>query len=163
MKWAEKKIPLAGEYDLFIAGGGCAGSGAAVAAGRSGIKTFLAERLFALGGTMTSGLMSKIAISSPNHSIAEELIKRMDARQKSNFLSSRHEVPVDPEHCKWMLDRMVIDEAGTDVRFGTVVCDVIANGYKIDDAVVRHSGGVEIHATSGTGTKIIEQEKDGYY
>jgi len=74
INWSEKKIPVTGDYDLFIAGGGCAGSGAAIAAGRSGIKTFAAERMFALGGTMTNALMSKIAISSSNHGIAEELI-----------------------------------------------------------------------------------------
>ncbi len=118
INWSEKKIPVTGSYDLFIAGGGCAGTGAAIAAGRSGIKTFAVERMFALGGTMTCALMSKIAISSCNHGIAEELIKRLDAYQKSNFLASRHEVPVDPELCKWMLDRMVIDEAGTEVRLG---------------------------------------------
>jgi hypothetical protein len=143
VKWAEKKIPIAGEYDLFIAGGGCAGAGAAVAAGRGGIKTFLAERMFVLGGTMTSGLMSKIAISAPNHGIAEELIKRLDAYQKSNFLASRHEVPVDPELCKWMLDRMVVDEAGADARFGTVVCDVIAEARKIEYVVIDSVNGFE--------------------
>ncbi|MDR2952030.1 MAG: FAD-dependent oxidoreductase, partial [Treponema sp.] len=66
-----------------------------------------------------------------------------DAYQKSNFLSSRHEVPVDPELCKWMLDRMVIEEAGADVRFGTVVCDVIANGRKIEYVVIDSINGFE--------------------
>jgi len=143
INWSEKKIPVAGGYNLFIAGGGCAGAGAAIAAGRAGIKTFAAERMFALGGTMTNALMSKIAISSCNHGIAEELIKRLDAYQKSNFLASRHEVPVDPELCKWMLDRMVIDEAGTEVRFGTTICDVIANNRKIEYVIVDSINGFE--------------------
>jgi hypothetical protein len=143
VNWSGKKIPVAGSYDLFIAGGGCAGSGAAVAAGRAGIKTFVAERMFALGGTMTCALMSKIAISSSNHGIAEELIKRMDSYQKSNFLASRHEVPVDPELCKWMLDRMVIDEAGADVRFGASICDVIANNRGIEYVVIDSINGFE--------------------
>ncbi|MDR2730995.1 MAG: FAD-dependent oxidoreductase [Treponema sp.] len=143
INWSEKKIPLVGSYDLFVAGGGCAGSGAAVAAGRAGIKTFVAERMFALGGTMTCALMSKIAISASNHGIAEELIKRLDAYQKSNFLSSRHEVPIDPELCKWMLDRMVIEEAGADVRFGTTICDVIANNKKIEYVVIDSINGFE--------------------
>ena len=138
-----KKIPLAGSYDLLIAGGGCAGTGAAIAAGRSGIKTFVAERMFALGGTMTCALMSKIAISPTNHGIAEELIKRMDAYQKSDFLASRHEVPVDPELSKLMLDKMVIDEAGAEVRFGTVICDVIANSRNIEYVIIDSINGFE--------------------
>jgi hypothetical protein len=143
INWSEKKIPVAGKVDLFIAGGGSAGAGAAVAAGRAGIKTFLAERMFALGGTMTCGLMSKIAISSSNHGIAEELIKRLDAYQKSNFLASRHEVPIDPELVKWTLDRMVIDEAGTDVRFGTSICDVIADNRNIEYVIIDSINGFE--------------------
>jgi ribulose 1,5-bisphosphate synthetase/thiazole synthase len=143
INWLEKKIPLAGSYDLFVAGGGCAETGAAVAAGRSGIKTFVAERMFALGGTMTCALMSKIAISPSNHGIVEELIKRMDAYQKSNFISSRHEVPIDPELCKWMLDRMVIEEAGADVRFGTTICDVIAANRNIEYVIIDSINGFE--------------------
>jgi len=143
INWSEKKIPVTGSYDLFIAGGGCAGAGAAIAAGRSGIKTFAAERMFALGGTMTNALMSKIAISSCNHGIAEEFIKRLDAYQKSNFLASRHEVPVDPELCKWMLDRMVIDEAGTEVRFGTTICDVVSNNRRIEYVIIDSINGFE--------------------
>jgi hypothetical protein len=141
--WSEMKIPLAGKVDLFIAGGGCAGSGAAILAGRSGIKTFVAERSFTLGGTMTSGLMSKIAISAPNHGIAEEFIKRLDTYQNSNFLASRHEVPVDPELCKWMLDKMVIEEAGADVRFGTTICDVIKNNRSIEYVIIDSINGLE--------------------
>jgi hypothetical protein len=143
INWSEKKIPVACKVDLFIAGGGSAGAGAAVAAGRAGIKTFLAERMFALGGTMTCALMSKIAISSSNHGIAEELIKRLDAYQKSNFLASRHEVPIDPELVKWTLDRMVIDEAGTDVRFGTSICDVIADNRNIEYVIIDSINGFE--------------------
>jgi hypothetical protein len=143
VNWSEKKIPVADSYDLFIAGGGCAGTGAAISAGRAEIKTFIAERMFALGGTMTCGLMSKIAISASNHGIAEELIKRLDAYQKSNFLSSRHEVPIDPELCKWMLDRMVIEEAGANVRFGTTICDVITNNRSIEYVIIDSINGFE--------------------
>jgi len=143
INWLGKKIPVAGKVDLFIAGGGCAGTGAAIAAGRAGIKTFVAERMFTLGGTMTCGLMSKIAISASNHGIAEEFIKRLDAYQKSDFLSSRHEVPIDPELAKWTLDRMVIDEAGADVRFGTAICDVIADNRNIEYVIIDSINGFE--------------------
>ena len=143
VSWADKKIPVAAKVDLFIAGGGCAGTGAAIAAGRAGMRTFIAERMFALGGTMTSALMSKIAISASNHGIAEEFIKRLDAVQQSDFLSSRHEVPIDPELAKWMLDKMVIDEAGAETRFGASVCDVIKDGRKIEYAVIDSINGFE--------------------
>jgi hypothetical protein len=141
--WAEKKIPLSGEYDLFVAGGGCAGTGAAIAAGRSGIRTFVAERMFALGGTMSCGLMSKIAISFSNHGIAEELLKRLDTYQKSDFLSGRHEVPIDPELAKWMLDKMVIEEAGVETRFGTTVCGAVTDNRNIKYVIIDSINGLE--------------------
>lgn len=141
--WNGRKIPLAAEVDLFIAGGGCAGVGAAIAAARGGLRVFVAERLFSLGGTMTAGLMSKIAISWPNHGIAEEFIKRLDAYQNSNFLASRHEVPIDPELAKFMLDKMVIDESGATTRFGATLCDVICDAHSITYAVIDSINGFE--------------------
>ncbi|MCL2081407.1 MAG: FAD-dependent oxidoreductase [Oscillospiraceae bacterium] len=141
--WAGREIPLAAEADLFIAGGGCAGTGAAIAAARAGLRVFAAERMFALGGTMSCGLMSKIAISASNHGIAEELIKRLDAWQKSNFIASRHEVPIDPELAKRMLDRMVIEEAGAEVRFGAVVCDAVRDSRGIEYVVIDSVNGFE--------------------
>ena len=141
--WTERKIPVAFKADLFIAGGGCAGTGAAIAAARAGLKTFIAERMFALGGTMTNALMSKIAISASNHGIAEEFIRRLDSVQESDFLYSRHEVPIDPELAKWMLDKMVIDESGAEVRFGTSICDVIKDERNIEYAVIDSINGFE--------------------
>jgi len=38
-----KEIPLYGDYDVVVAGGGVAGFGAAVAAGRRGCKVLLIE------------------------------------------------------------------------------------------------------------------------
>jgi hypothetical protein len=143
IEFSGRKIPLAYEADVFVAGGGCAGSGASIASGRLGKKTFVAERMFALGGMMTSGLMSKIAISPSNHGIAEELLKRLDAHQKSNFLSGRHEVPIDPELTKWMLDKMLIEEAGAHVRFGASVAGVIKEGRNIKYAVIDSINGLE--------------------
>ncbi|GHV56222.1 hypothetical protein AGMMS49579_20540 [Spirochaetia bacterium] len=138
-----KKIPIVADVDVFVAGGGCAGSGAAIAAGRAGVKTFVAERLFALGGTMTSALMSKIAISFSNHGIAEELLKRLDAFQHSDFLAGRHEVPIDPELAKWMLDDMVVSEAGAELRFGATITGVIKEGRNISHVIIDGLNGPE--------------------
>lgn len=39
-----KKIPIYGNYDVVVAGGGCAGFAAAVAAARAGAKTLIIEQ-----------------------------------------------------------------------------------------------------------------------
>lgn len=54
----QKTIPVKGEYDVIIAGGGVAGISAALAATRTGAKTLLIERSFMLGGLATAGLVT---------------------------------------------------------------------------------------------------------
>ncbi|GHV65231.1 hypothetical protein AGMMS49587_19130 [Spirochaetia bacterium] len=139
----EQKIPVVADVDVLIAGGGCAGVGAAIAAGRDGARTVLIERMFYLGGTMTGGLMSKIAIAPWNRGLAAELLERMDQYQGTAWMQSRPEVPVDPELAKLLLDKMVVDEAGVDVRFGTVVSDVIREGREIKAVIISNIKGLQ--------------------
>ena len=46
----EAEIPVFGEYDVIVAGGGVAGVGAAIAVGKRGYKVLLIEATSALGG-----------------------------------------------------------------------------------------------------------------
>ena len=48
-------LPLYGEFDLAVAGGGFAGFGAACAAARHGLRVALIERLEVLGGAGSAG------------------------------------------------------------------------------------------------------------
>jgi hypothetical protein len=107
------------------------------------MRTLIAERMFCLGGTLTGGLMSKIAILNTNHGFGEELLVRLDRLQGSDFLASRSEVPVDPEAAKRMLDRMVVEEAGAEVLFGTAVAAVARAGRRIEAVVVNSINGLE--------------------
>jgi hypothetical protein len=139
----EQRIPVAAQADVVIAGGGPAGIGAAIAAGREGTAAILVERLFCLGGTMTSGLMSKIAISRRNGGIAAELLERLDRYQGTSYMQSRPEVPVDPELVKLLLDKMVIDEAAADVRFGSAVSQVVKEGRDIKALIISGLNGLQ--------------------
>lgn len=76
-----RDIPVKGEYDVVICGGGIAGISSALASARNGAKTLLIERSFSLGGLATTGL---IAIYLPlcdgfgrqvSFGIVEELIR----------------------------------------------------------------------------------------
>ena len=140
---SQKKIPVAYDVDILVAGGGCAGVGAAISGARSGAKTLVVERMFCLGGMMTSGLMSKIALCERNNGVAKELIERFDAYQHTSFLKSRPEVPIDPEVAKVVLDKMVIEEAGAQVLFGTSVTSVVMTGKHIDYVIINGLNGEE--------------------
>lgn len=52
-----RKIPVRGDYDVVVCGGGIAGVAAAVAAARSGASVCLLEKECALGGLATLGLV----------------------------------------------------------------------------------------------------------
>ena len=53
-----REIPVVGEAQVIVAGGGPAGAMAAIAAARAGADTLLIERAGCAGGIWTSGLLS---------------------------------------------------------------------------------------------------------
>ena len=53
-----KKLPVYGNYDVIVVGGGCAGFAAAIASARNGAKTLIIERFPYFGGTATASLMA---------------------------------------------------------------------------------------------------------
>ena len=69
-----RKIPVAEEVNVAIAGGGPAGIGAAVGATRAGAKVALVERSGCLGGVGSAALMS--FFSTP-HSYADGIVKEI--------------------------------------------------------------------------------------
>lgn len=137
----EKRVPVTADVDVFIAGGGCAGVGAAIQAARSGAKVYLAERLFCLGGTASAGLMSKVAYVGKEYPLSYEIAERIDAYQGTHFHEKKREVPIDPEAVKYVLDRMVIDESGVSVHFGTVVNSVVTDGRRIQAVILGNLDG----------------------
>ncbi len=54
-----RDIPVVGEYDVVIMGGGTAGANAAIGAARHGAKTLVMEYLHSLGGTGTAGYIGR--------------------------------------------------------------------------------------------------------
>ena len=57
IQWQEQ-IPMAGEYDVIVAGGGLAGAAAALSAARLGKSVLLLEKSTFLGGLATLGLIN---------------------------------------------------------------------------------------------------------
>ena len=114
-----RSLPVAGEYDVIICGGGPAGAAAAIAAGRNGARTLVLESQGCLGGIMTTGMMPKIINGIGKDGFIRELLERL----KSIDAEIVHDV-CDPESVKYLLERLS-DENHVSVRYHTRICQVI--------------------------------------
>jgi len=83
-----RRIPVDGEYDVVVLGGGPAGIAAAAAAARQGCTTALVERYGFLGGMGTAAGVTNFCGLHANvhgdirrvvHGVADDLLKRIDA------------------------------------------------------------------------------------
>ena len=129
----ERRIPVSGTADVIVCGGGPAGVCAAVAAARLGAKTLLLVRGGALGGIMTSGLMSNIIDSEGKKGLLREMIRDLTA------LGAKGDRMVfDVETVKYYLERLCLD-AGVTIRLHTVAAAVHCDGETRLRTVVTES------------------------
>jgi hypothetical protein len=138
----EREVPVIAEADVIIAGGGTAGVAAALSAARNGARTLLIERLFALGGMMSTGLMCNIAIGVKPQGLAKEVIDKL-AESGAALPAPRMphlRIPNDPEGTKSLFDDMT-SEAGVKVLFGTMVTDVIKEGNNLKGVFIENVSG----------------------
>jgi hypothetical protein len=140
-----RRIPVAEEVDVLVVGGGLAGSCAAIAAGRMGLKTLLVEYFGCLGGNATTGLVCTFCgfFTKPNlvpvvKGIGGEIIRSMVDRNAAN--AGGWTVSFDPEGLKLELDEK-LTEAGVQLLYYTQMVDTIVEGRVIKGIVVANKGG----------------------
>lgn len=159
-----RQIPVYGEYDVVVAGGGPAGFAAAVSAARSGAKTLLIERFASLGGTVTASLMAKINgyrnQVEPNNlqtsrGIAEEVMLKLYAEGgvgerylSENRVYYHDPAPgkmafgyvIDPEKFKYVTLEMAV-EAGVELLFHTFLADAIVENGTVRGVLIENKSG----------------------
>lgn len=147
-----RQIPVAGEYDVIVAGGGTAGVVAGIAAARKGAKTLIVEQFGFLGGTQSGALVGPLA---PNYlangrplteGIGQEIWDRLatmgfsEARKDGCYDPAGDWPWFDTEMLKYLLDDMV-REAGAEVLFHTFISDVILDGTALRGLIVENKTG----------------------
>ena len=147
-----KELPIAGEYDVIVAGSGPAGTAAAVMAGRMGAKVLIIEWNNAIGGISTSGMMSHWtgSVTSPLYT---EILQR-SADMNEGEQKGKIQQYINPENLKSVYFDMLKD-ANVDVLLYTFVCGVVMEGDQLTGVITESKSGRRVFRSKvvvdGTG------------
>lgn len=150
-----RQIPVEAGYDLAVAGGGPAGTAAAVCAARLGAKVLLVEATGCLGGMGTSGLVIAFDPMADGRRMLvggfmREVVETMYSRKflkpgidPNSWRKNYHNwTPFQVEGYKLVLDEFA-HKAGVEVRFFTRVIDAEADSQqgKLSGVVLQNIEG----------------------
>ena len=155
-----RTLPVYGEFDVVVVGGGPAGLAASVSAAKHGAKVLLVERYGFLGGMGTAGGVTNFAglygrkngkMIQVVHGVVNELLERIAAMGGLNApqdgMQGRIRVQsYDISSLKCAADQMLVD-AGVQMLFHAFAAAVTMQGSRIHAVVVEtKSGRVAIRA-----------------
>ena len=112
-----------GKFDVIVAGGGTAGSVAAITAGRLGLSCLVIEPLSFLGGTSTGGLVTPmmgnhLGTTPLNQGLTAELVQDMEAVGEARGYA------FNPEYLKLLLEQKAL-EANVTLLYESSVIDTV--------------------------------------
>jgi len=126
-----RAVPVIGEYDVVVVGGGTGGAPAGIASARQGAKTLVVEYLYGLGGVGTMGLISKYYYGYIKGFTGEvdegvsNLALGAEVKGGGWNISSKME---------WY--RSQLRKAGADIWFGAIGCGAFVEDGRVKGVVV---------------------------
>lgn len=155
-----RDIPVYGDYDVVVVGGGVAGVSAALAARRTGAKTLLIEKQFMLGGLATAGI---VTIYLPlcdgegkqiSFGIAEELFKLsmkygaeepcprawLENTTVKEKAKDRLQLRFNANVFAISMEKILLEE-GVEILYGTAVCNTTVSRNKIKSIIIENKSG----------------------
>jgi len=158
-----REVPVSGNYDVIVCGGGPAGFIVAIAAARAGARTLLIERYGFLGGTATAAMMVEFGSIYDGRQvivggIAHEFMHRLAETGGVNAraMEPTHSMIFDPE-CMISVSQEMVLASGAELLLHALVV-----GPLVEDGIVR---GVIVESKSGRealrGRVMIDATGDG--
>jgi hypothetical protein len=149
-----RTLPVYGEFDVVVIGGGPAGLAASVSAAKRGARTLLVERYGFLGGMGTAGGVTNFAglygrkngeVQPVVHGVADELLARIDAlgglNQPQDGMQGRIRVrSYDVSAYKCAADQLLIAN-GVQILFHAWAAAVLMTGQTLAALVVETKSG----------------------
>ena len=170
----EERVPVAGDFDLVVVGGGSAGTAAAVTAARLGLRTALVEEMPFLGGMSTGGCVGTFCgfyYREPSGDLerllggfAAEVMDRLAAGGQCYGpvpFKTTAAVPYVPWGVKRLYDTMMREERRPTLLLYARLVRVLASGGSVRAAIVAtRSGTVALRApffVDATGDATLAQ------
>ncbi len=122
-------LPVLGEYDVVVVGGGTGGAPSGIAAARQGAKTLVIECLYGLGGVGTLGMIGKYWYGNVC-GFTEEHDKGVEELGAVVHVVGKNE---------WW--RRENRRAGAELWFGTLGCGTLVDGDRVTGVVVATPDG----------------------
>ena len=154
-----REIPVDGDYDVIVVGGGIAGVAAAVAAARCGARTALLEKEYALGGLATLGNvvvylplcdgrghkvmaglgeeLLKVSIRDGNARIPEVWQREATLEERAKH---RYRLTYNAASYILSLEEFIV-ENGVDLWYDTRFCNVDTENGRITAVIVENKSG----------------------
>lgn len=142
-----KNVPIVGEYDVVVCGGGPAGFMAAIASARNGARTALVERYGFLGGMATMGFVNPVSVFTYNNSqvvggIPWEFVKKLEEIGGGFIEKPLGNVAFEQEHYKLLAQRMTL-EAGVELYMHSYLSGCVMEGCRISQVLIENKNGTE--------------------
>ncbi len=130
------EVPVQGNYDVVVVGGGPAGACAAISAARKGAKVLLIEKNGCIGGIWTAGALSWVLDAHDKGGIIKEITQELKERGSGRI--ARDSIFIsDVEQMKLILEEKLLDANADFLLHTRLTSAVTENGvlrYVITDS-----------------------------